>query len=84
MYFAIKILGYWLLTFVVLVFPYALGVSGLHAEVNFYVLGREANLFVVARDPMACAGVEYLGHAAGSIPCAPARAGRYLVVVVQQ
>jgi len=38
-YFAIKILGYWLLTFVVLVFPYALGVSGLHAEVNFYVLG---------------------------------------------
>lgn len=45
-----------------------------------YVLGRESNLFVVRRDPPECLAVTYLGHAAGSIACAPARLGRFLVV----
>ena len=45
-----------------------------------YVLGREANLFVVARDPATCVAVEYLGHFDSSIPCAPARLGRFVIV----
>ena len=35
-----------------------------------YVAGRKDCLFVLARDPLSCAAVEYLGHAEGSIPCA--------------
>ncbi|WZO99603.1 PQQ-binding-like beta-propeller repeat protein [Isosphaeraceae bacterium EP7] len=50
----------------------------------FYVPGDEATLFVVARDPMACTSVEYLGHDSGTIPCPPARIGRYLVVTENQ
>jgi TolA-binding protein/outer membrane protein assembly factor BamB len=46
----------------------------------FYVLADEANLFVVARDPLSCVAVEYNGHGPGSIPCAPAMVGRYLFV----
>lgn len=46
-----------------------------------YVPAQESVLFVIARDPLSCVGVEYVGHASGSIPCAPARLGRFLVVV---
>ncbi|MFO0957233.1 MAG: ABC transporter substrate-binding protein [Isosphaeraceae bacterium] len=51
-----------------------------------YVMGDEANLFLIAleRNRMSCTGVEYIGHAPGSIPCAPARIGRFLVVVENQ
>src|SRR5262249_5016571 len=45
-----------------------------------YVLAAQDCLFVLKRDPLGCEAVEYLGHAAGSIPCAPARLGRYLIV----
>jgi outer membrane protein assembly factor BamB len=45
-----------------------------------YVPADKDCLFVLKRDPPACAAVEYLGHAAGSLPCPPARLGRYLVV----
>ena len=45
-----------------------------------YVVGRRDCLFVVARDPLACIAVEYLGHEEGSIPVAPARLGRFLVI----
>lgn len=45
-----------------------------------YVMGRKDCLFVIARDPLACVDVQYLGHAEGSIPCPPARLGRFLVV----
>jgi hypothetical protein len=37
-YFVVKVVGYWLLTSIVLFFPYSLLVSGLHTEVNLYVL----------------------------------------------
>jgi hypothetical protein len=46
-YFAIKVLGYWMLTFIVLFFPYALAVSGLHAEANFYILGLVSFVLVL-------------------------------------
>ena len=45
-----------------------------------YILGRRDCLFVVARDPLACIAVEYLGHEEGSIPVPPARLGRFLVI----
>ncbi|WP_165245678.1 outer membrane protein assembly factor BamB family protein [Paludisphaera soli] len=45
-----------------------------------YVMGRKDCLFVIARDPLACVDVQYLGHGEGSIPCPPARLGRFLVV----
>lgn len=45
-----------------------------------YVLGRESNLFVIARDSASCVAVEYLGHALGSLPSAPGRLGRFLIV----
>jgi outer membrane protein assembly factor BamB len=46
-----------------------------------YVAGRKDCLFVLARDPLGCAAVEYLGHGEGSIACAPVRLGRFLIVV---
>ncbi|MDR3620840.1 MAG: PQQ-binding-like beta-propeller repeat protein [Paludisphaera borealis] len=46
-----------------------------------YVAGRKDCLFVLARDPLGCAAVEYLGHSEGSIACAPVRLGRFLIVV---
>ncbi len=37
-YFAVKVFGYWLLSFVVLSIPYGLGTSAIHLEVNLYIL----------------------------------------------
>ena len=45
-----------------------------------YVTGARDCLFVLARDPLGCAAVEYLGHGEGSIACAPVRMGRFLIV----
>lgn len=45
-----------------------------------YVLAAKDCLFVLKRDPLGCEAVEYLGHAAGSIACPPARLGRFLIV----
>ncbi len=45
-----------------------------------YVTAEKDNLFVLGRDPMTCLWVEYLGHEPGSIPCPPARIGRYLII----
>jgi outer membrane protein assembly factor BamB len=45
-----------------------------------YIAARRDCLFVLARDPIACGAVEYLGHEEGSIPCAPARVGRFLII----
>jgi outer membrane protein assembly factor BamB len=47
----------------------------------FFVMANKANLFIVRRDPLECVSVEYLGHDANAIPCAPARIGNYLIVV---
>jgi outer membrane protein assembly factor BamB len=47
---------------------------------HLYVLGRQDCMFVLARDPLACVSVDYLGHLDGSIPCAAARLGRFLVI----
>ena len=47
---------------------------------HLYVLGRQDCLFVLARDPLSCVSVVYLGHLDGSIPCAPAMLGRFLVI----
>jgi outer membrane protein assembly factor BamB len=45
-----------------------------------YVTAEKDNLFVLTRDPLGCAAVEYLGHDRGSIACPSARVGRYLIV----
>ncbi len=47
---------------------------------HLYVLGRQDCLFVLTRDPLGCIAVDYLGHSDGSIPCAPARLGRFLII----
>ena len=47
---------------------------------HLYVLGRQDCLFVLSRDPLSCVSVDYLGHLDGSIPCSPARLGRFLVI----
>jgi outer membrane protein assembly factor BamB len=47
---------------------------------HLYVLGRQDCVFILARDPVGCVAVEYLGHPDGSIPCAPARLARYLII----
>jgi outer membrane protein assembly factor BamB len=47
---------------------------------HLYVLGRQDCVFVLTRDPLACVAVEYLGHPDGSIPCAPARLARFLII----
>ena len=47
---------------------------------HLYVLSRQDCLFILTRDPLACSAVEYLGHLDGSIPCSPARLGRFLVI----
>ena len=36
-----------------------------------YIVARRDCLFVLARDPLACIAVEYLGHEEGSIPFHP-------------
>ncbi|MFO0909620.1 MAG: PQQ-binding-like beta-propeller repeat protein [Isosphaeraceae bacterium] len=45
-----------------------------------YVTARKDCVFILTRDPLSCVGVIYLGHAAGSVACSPARVGRYLVI----
>jgi outer membrane protein assembly factor BamB len=47
---------------------------------HLYVLGRQDCLFVLARDPVSCVAVHYLGQTDGSIPCTPARLGQFLIV----
>ena len=47
---------------------------------HLYVLGRQDCLFVLARDPVSCVSVVYLGHLDGSIPCSPVMLGRFLVI----
>ncbi len=47
---------------------------------HLYILGRQDCLFVLAREPLSCIAVLYLGHLDASIPCTPARLGRFLVV----
>ena len=47
---------------------------------HLYVVGRQDCLFVLARDPVACISVVYLGHPDGSIPCSPVMLGRFLVI----
>lgn len=47
---------------------------------HLYVMGRQDILYILNRDPLGCAAVEYLGHPDGSIPCTPALLGRYLII----
>jgi outer membrane protein assembly factor BamB len=47
---------------------------------HLYVVSRQDCLFILTRDPLACSAVEYLGQVDGSVPCAPARLGRFLVI----
>jgi outer membrane protein assembly factor BamB len=47
---------------------------------HLYMVGRQDTLFVLAREPLSCIAVVYLGHSDASVPCAPARLGRYLIV----
>lgn len=49
-----------------------------------YLLGTEANLFIIDRESFQCVAVEYLGHDEGSIPCAPVRVGGYLIIPENQ
>jgi hypothetical protein len=37
-YFAVKVIGYWILSFVILLYPYAFGLSALHLDANLYTL----------------------------------------------
>ncbi len=46
----------------------------------FYLTGDRDNVYVVARDPVECVSVAYLGHPSGSIRCAPARLANFLIV----
>jgi hypothetical protein len=36
-YFAVKVVGYWLFATILLSFPYVIGISALHLEVNLYI-----------------------------------------------
>ena len=45
-----------------------------------YVLAERDCLFILTRDPLACASVEYLGHPIGSVLSPPSRQGRYLII----
>ncbi len=47
---------------------------------HLYLVAKRSVLYVLSRDPLACVGVEYLGHENGSIPCPPTRVGRYLIL----
>lgn len=49
---------------------------------HLYLAADRANVLVLTREPLACAGVEYQGHERGSVPCAPTRVGRYLVLPI--
>ncbi|MDB5351107.1 MAG: hypothetical protein JWN86_2354 [Planctomycetota bacterium] len=46
----------------------------------FYLAADRDVVFVIKRDDLSCMSVEYLGQPAGSVPCAPARVGPYLIV----
>jgi hypothetical protein len=37
-YFAVKVIGYWILAYIVLFFPYSFGLSALHLDTNLYTL----------------------------------------------
>ncbi len=47
---------------------------------HLFLLADEDCLFVLGLDPLACVAVEYLGQAAGSVACPPARVGRFFVL----
>jgi outer membrane protein assembly factor BamB len=47
---------------------------------HLYVAGRQDCVFILTRDPLGCSAVDYLGHADGSIPCAPTRLGQYMII----
>jgi outer membrane protein assembly factor BamB len=47
---------------------------------HLYVLGRQDCLFILAREPVSCVSVVYLGHLDGSVPCSPVMMGRFLVI----
>lgn len=49
---------------------------------HLYLLADEGSLFVLGLDPLRCEAVEHVGHDPGTIPCAPASVGRFLVVPV--
>ncbi|HXW94902.1 MAG TPA: hypothetical protein VEJ19_04280 [Nitrososphaerales archaeon] len=36
-YFVVKVIGYWLFAFILLFFPYVLGISALHQDVNLFI-----------------------------------------------
>lgn len=63
-----------------LAFPLTRSPVGDESGRFLYVMGRKDCLFTIGRDPTACVDVQYLGHPEGSIPCAPARLGRFLIV----
>ena len=50
------------------------------AKQFLYIAADRDVIYTIARDPLSCVGVEYLGQPAGSIPCAPAQVGPYLIV----
>ncbi len=60
--------------------PLARTPSSDEAGQYLYALADQDCLFVIRRDPPECVAVEYLGHSAGSIPCAPVRLGRFFIV----
>ncbi|WP_435016843.1 PQQ-binding-like beta-propeller repeat protein [Tundrisphaera sp. TA3] len=51
---------------------------------HLYLVAEDGCLFVVGLDPLSCVAVEFTGHDPGSIACAPALAGRFLVLPVNQ
>ncbi|MDG3003145.1 outer membrane protein assembly factor BamB family protein [Paludisphaera mucosa] len=63
-----------------LAFPVTRSPVGDESGRFLYVMGRKDCLFTIARDPLACVDVQYLGHSEGAIPCPPARLGRFLIV----
>jgi outer membrane protein assembly factor BamB len=49
---------------------------------RLHVLGDDACLFILTRDPPGCSAVAYLGHEPGSAGAGMLRVGRYLVIPV--
>ncbi len=47
---------------------------------HLYLAGDEDVLFVLTPDPLGCVAVEYTGQESGTIPCPPARVGRFLIL----
>ena len=50
------------------------------AKQFLYVAADRDVIYTIARDPLSCVNVDYLGQPDGSIPCAPAQVGPYLIV----